>query len=300
MSVTAVGPARDLEGPLPVARRFSLLSTPGVVVEDDNRWMNGVNVIGYPAGLPSAWEPCSTGTFRVKDSSAVEGEEEAQPSSRFDPIAVYFPFSCTVRGGRGVQQKLIDRVEAVLDATLSFGVERALVAGTAGSTNPFIGDTGMDVLASGNAVSPQVGQSYLENAIAALTGRQGIIHATPAVVAAWGYGAGLPEDVPPDEEVDDPPPPHTLRTANGTPVISGAGYIGVHPLGSGGLVGPGETTDWVYATGPVEVRVGDLEPTEVEDVIDHASNDIVIRAERYVLPNWDTGLQVGVLIDWAA
>lgn len=295
MSVTAVGPALDLEGPLPVARWYSLLSTPGVVQVNDGRWMNGVNVIGYPAGLPSAWEPCSTGTMRVKESSAVGDEEDAQPSSRFDPIAVYFPFGCTVRGGRSVQQKLIDRVEEVLDATLSFGVERSLVAGTAGSLNPYVGDGNMDVLANGDPVSPQVGQSYLENAIASLTGRQGMIHATPAVVAAWGFGAGLSSS-----DVDDDPPELGLRTANGTPVISGAGYIGVHPLGPGGLAGPGETTDWVFATGPVQVRVGDREPPEIDDVIDHGTNDIVIRAERFVLPNWDTGLQVGVLIDWAA
>ena len=67
MSTTAVGVTLDLEGPLPVARRYSLLATPGVVKPSaTDRWMNGVNVVGYPDGLPVDWEPCSTGTFRVK------------------------------------------------------------------------------------------------------------------------------------------------------------------------------------------------------------------------------------------
>ena len=114
----------------------------------------------------------------------------------------------------------------VLDATLSAGVERALAEGAPLSNNPFLSDGNMDPLASGNAVSPQVGLSYLENAIAARTGRQGIIHATPGVVAAWGFGAGLSDD-----PVDEPPPMAALLTANGTPVISGAGYVGVRPIG---------------------------------------------------------------------
>jgi len=296
MSVTAVGPALDLEGPLPVARRFSLLSTPGVVVEDSDRWMNGVNVIGYPAGLPSYWEPCSTGTTRVKDSTAVDEETDAQPGSRFDAIAVYFPFTCTVRGGRRVQQSLVDRVEAVLDATLSYGVERALAAGAPFSSNPFMSDGNMLTLAGGVAVSPLVGLCYLENAIASMTGRQGVIHATPAVNAAWGYGD---EINPSNDPITEGPSSLGLRTANGTPVISGAGYVGVRPSGK---PPPAATTDWVYATGQVEVRLADKDrsPTEVEDAVDHSDNTIVIRAERFVLPNWDTGLQVGVLIDWAA
>ncbi len=289
MSTTATGITLDLEGPLPVARRYSLLATPGVVKNDGNdRWMNGVRVVGYPDGVPSRWEPCSTGTTRVKDDSV----GDAMPGERFEPIAVYFPVSCSTHGmGDSAINKLTDKLEAVLDATLSFGVEESFAKGTPFSVNPFLADGNMTPLASGAAVSPQEGQSYLENAIGSLTGRQGIIHATPAVVAAWGFGAGLDST-----EVDDPPPPRTLRTANGTPVISGAGYIGAHPSGQ---AGPGNTTDWVFATGQVEVRVESESQTTISENIDRESNDIVIRAERWALPEWDQALQVGVLIDWS-
>lgn len=276
MSTTASGITLDLTGPLPVARRHSLLETPGVLKEDNGRWMNGVHVVGYPAGVPQPFEPCSTGTFRTKDESV----GDAVPGERFDPIAVYFPVSCSTHGmGDSAIQKLIEKVETVLDATLSFGVEASLAKGTTLSVNPFFADGNMIALAAG-AVNPRVGLGYLENAIGG-TGRGGMIHATPAVVAAWQSGL--------DE-------PTVLRTSNGTPVVSGAGYIGAHPSGQ---TAPAATRDWVFATGPVEVRVEDEDRTEITEAVDRASNDIVIRAERWALPEWDTALQVGVLIDWS-
>lgn len=290
MSTTAVGITLDLDGPLPVARRYSLLATPGVVVSDSGRWMNGIQVAGYPDGVPTRWEPCSTGTFRVKDESV----GNSVPGSRFDPIAVYFPVSCSTHGmSNSAVQDLADRVETVLDATLSFGVEEAFAKGTTLSVNPFLADGNMVALASGAAVSPKVGQGYLENAIGELTGRQGVIHATPAVVSAWGMGDNLNLS---NDPITEGPPALGLRTTNGTPVISGAGYIGAHPTGE---TAPGATTDWVFATGLVEVRLESEQRTEIVEAIDQTTNDIVIRAERWVLPDWDQALQVGVLIDWS-
>lgn len=281
MSTTAVGVTLDLEGPLPVARRHSLLATEGVVKNDENdRWMSGVRVVGYPDGVPSRWEPCTTGTTRVKDDSVGDG----YPGSRFEPIAVYFPVSCSTHGmSNSAVENLVTRTEQVLDATLSFGVEQSLVSGTPFSVNPFIGDGNMTALASSAAVSPRIGLSYLENAIGELTARQGLIHAVPAVTVAWGYGAGLYDTA-------------EIYTPNGTPVASGDGYIGARPSGKPGLTA---TQAWTFATGPVEVRIQDEVRSTIDESVDRQSNDIVIRAERWVLPEWDQALQVGVLIDWS-
>lgn len=299
MSVTAVGVSTDLDGPLPVARRFSLLETPGIVVEragpdDSPRWANGVIVDSYPAGTPAVWEPCTTGTNRVKDESAVEGEEDPHPLPRFDPVAVYFPFTCGTHGTSSASlRKLINRIDATLEATLSHGVEDALANGVIFSTNPFLGDTNLTQLGGPGAVSPQTGLGYLENAIGDLTGRQGLIHATPAINAAWGFGDAInPSNAP----VDAAPPALALRTPNGTPVISGSGYIGTDPQGK---TASGATTEWAFATGPVQVRVAQIVDPELAEVVDRDDNTVVIRAERYVLYDWDTALQVGVLIDWS-
>jgi hypothetical protein len=298
MSVTAVGVTTDLDGPLPVPRRFSLLNTPGVVVEqvgegENPRWLSGVNVVGYPAGVPHTWEPCTTGTMRVKESVAdlFDEEDDDQPQARFDPIAVYFPLTCSSIGQRN-PDRLAERAKKVLDATLSFGVEKAISQGVFLSNNPNFSDSNTVALAGGTAVSPQVGLSYLENAIGIRTGRQGVIHSTPAVTAAWGFGAGLSDD-----PIDEPAPEAVLRTANGTPVISGAGYIGARPVGQPGL---GPTEDWVFATGQIEVRIGDGPRMDITESLDRTINEITFRAERFVLADWDTSLQVGVLIDWAS
>lgn len=292
MSTTAVGITLDLDGPLPVARRYSLRSTPGVVVEEvganegEPRWMNGVNVIGYPDGMPETWEPCTTGTMRVKE----DGSD--QPQARFDPVAIYFPLTCSSLG-MGDPDRFASRAEAVLEATLATGLESALVKGVPFSTNPFVADSNMLALTGNTAVSPRVGLSYLEEAIAGLTGRQGIIHATPGTITAWGFGDELN---PSSADVDESPPAIGLRTSNGTPVISGAGYVDADPTS---LAGPGATESWAFATGPVEVRIGDGPTMDITESMDRLINLVTFRAERYALIDWDTALQVGILIDWS-
>ena len=67
MSVTAIGPAFTLDAPRPVAPPYGLLSVPGVLADDEReRWLNGVNMFGFPTQDTWTWDPCSAGTFRVK------------------------------------------------------------------------------------------------------------------------------------------------------------------------------------------------------------------------------------------
>lgn len=276
MSVTAVGPALDIDGPLPVKPPHSLLSIPGVLLGDGDRWMNGVNVYGYPEEVPATWEPCATGTFRTKE----EGGETPQP--RFDAFGMYVPITCSA-GYMGDWRDFADRAATVLEATESFGVEEALSQGVSMSLNPFFGDANLDIL-GGGAVTPTVGLSFLEDAIGA-TGRMGIIHATPSVVSTWGFNLL--------EERDG-----ALRTANGTPVAAGGGYIGADPV-SGGTPAVGQS--WAFATGPVQVRLSEmlLVGDDINGTLDTSNNDVTFRAEKYALAVWDGALQAGVLIDWS-
>ena len=205
---TAVGPALDLDGPPPVAPRHPLLATEGVVVtEDATRVLNGVNVYGYPTGCSSLWEPCSDGTFRTKDS------ESEQPDT-------------SLRLVRGLQAHhlLIDwdgRPGDVLRTSLegagchslcrggvhARGRARGIVQSRSSGTRTWT------ILNSGTAVSPSNGFAFLEEAIGE-TCRQGMIHATPAVIASGTQTFPL-------SGMD------RLETANGTPVVSGMGYQGV-------------------------------------------------------------------------
>lgn len=271
--ITGVGVRLDLDGPRPVAPPHSLLNTPGVVVEQgDGRWLNGVNLDTYPTDLPVGWDPCSAGTNRTKD----DGSGSLVP--QFDPFVVYIPATCsTFSLGR-----LKEMLAVSFDAMQSYGVEHGFAAGVVGMDNPFLADLNMVALAGGAAVTPEAGVSYLENAIGAI-GQRGIIHATPAVVNALGY------DKVKGGAIDE------LLTMNGTPIVSGGGYEGIHPVGH---AGPSAGQDWIYATGAIEVRLGPISITDLVSSLDRSDNTVTFRAERPVLATWDTALQVGVLVDW--
>jgi hypothetical protein len=276
---TAVGPALDLDGPVPAAFPYRLLAAPEpeVVVEERNRPLNGINMWGYPEGTPELWEPCLTGTFREKLSDS----EWQQP--RFDGVTAYFPITCSTITAN--PREFADRAEAVLNATFSYAVEEALAKGVDSSTNPFFGDANLTQL-GGGAVSAQAGLNYLENAIGQ-TGRRGIIHATPGTVSAWNY-VNL---------VNRVEGANFLRTANGTLVISGAGYYNTDPSGKAAS-DPTVGQEWAFASGPVVVYTQPAPELEISEYVDREANEVIYRAERSFVALWDTSLQSGVLIDW--
>jgi hypothetical protein len=253
------------------------LATPGVVVsEDAGRWLNGVNVRAYPEDVPDLWAPCSEDAYRVKTDG------ETGRITTFDAFVCYLPITCS---SLGVYQDLQGQAERVLEATYSFAVEEGLAQGVPTTANPWFGDVNLTIL-GGGAVTPTVALSYLENAIGE-TGRKGMIHATPAVVTAWTRLALVGDD-PGDPESN-------LVTLNGTPVVSGGGYIGTDPA-SGSTPGTGQ--DWAFATGPVQVRIGPVVMTDVRQSLERSENVLTFRAERYVLAQWDGALQSGILVDW--
>jgi hypothetical protein len=85
-----------------------------------------------------------------------------------------------------------------------------------------------------------------------------------------------------------------LETPNGTPVATGGGYIGAEADGDA----PDTGNSFVFATGPVEVRLAPVSTLEIAEVLDRSDNTVTFRAERYALAIWDTCLQVAVEIDW--
>lgn len=276
MTVTAIAPALDLDAPALVAPQYGLLSVPGVLAaeEERGRWLAGVNLLGIDTADTWTWDPCSSGTFRVKD------EDGALTTERFDAFGVGLSLKCSTVG---LPRNFSERLAAAADAVTSFLVERAISQGSAVTTNPSLGDTNLDILASGSAVKPSEALSWLENAIGA-KGVRGIIHATPAVVSAWGF--------------DKLRTNGAIETAAGTYVAGGGGYIGADPA-AGSTPADGE--DWAFATAMVEVRMTPLNVlgAELRESLDRTTNEVVIRAERYVLATWDAELvQAGVLVDW--
>jgi len=281
-TVTAVGPATILDGPLPVPPLHALLETPGVLVEeasagDRPRWLNGAGVWGFPSDVPSAWEPCS------QESSRTKSDTSTQPQVMVDPFGIYLPIVCS---SLGMTDDFDERAAIALRATQSYGVERALAGGVTGSANAFFGDPNMDILAAGAAVSAVNGIAYLENAIAA-SGRRGMIHIAPPVAVKLD---GIPLG---GDGITGP-----LLTPSGNSIVVGAGYSGLDPAGA--APAPGPTESWAYATGPVEVRLSEVMviPQDIGDALDTSTNEVVYRAERFVLAVWDGAVQAGVRIGW--
>jgi len=284
MSSIAVSGLITVTDPVPQERMHSLLTVPGVNLGDTgDRWRMGINVWGYPTETPDIWAECTDdgGTVRAKE------EESTQPVAGFTSFELYVPIMCSARGNVG---ELAERALRVLNATQAWGVERALSRGILGLGNKHLVDSDLPPAAIG-VVSAAVGISHLDNLIAA-TGRQGMIHVTPAV--GDRAGAAFIESETPDAPI---------YTRAGTPVAIGAGYVGANPaIDNPGMTAPGTTTDWIFATGPVSVRI-ESEPTqlpeEISEALDRSNNDIVYRAEKVAVVSWDTALQVGVLVDWA-
>ena len=276
MSVTAVGIPLDIDGPLPVAPEHSLLNTPGVVQEADNRVLGGGAVWGYPTGCAELWDPCSTGTFRTK------AEDSTQPTPSFESYVVYKAINCSPMSLRN-EEELNTRIVRTLDAVVSGAVEKAIVGGVTGLSNPYIGDANMvdSTPTPGTAVSPRVGVNILENKIGT-TCRQGMILTTPAAVTAL-------QTFPFDAD-------RRLLTSNGTRIVSADGMIG---LVTAKLTAQTGTKGWMVASGPIEVYMGTTVTFDTRTSLDRSDNTLVFRAERYVLSVWDTALQAAVLVDWS-
>jgi hypothetical protein len=277
---TTMGPPLALDGPLPVAPSRGLLATATIVPSGSDRFGVGGAIWPYPPGLPTTWDACSTGTFRTK----ADGEGWELPV--FSAFTAYLPITCSTLTAHSPGFE--DRVRLAFAAKESYAVAYELARGHANPLNPFLTDANLVILAGGSAVTPDVGLSYLEDAIGA-TGITGMIHTTPAVGAAingsGGYGIDLRSGA-------------LLTTANGTPVALDGGYIGASPsLHAPLTAGQG----WAFATGPVQIRRnGDIEvvPGEIREATDRSINEVTFRAERDYLVTWDTELQAGVLIDW--
>lgn len=267
-----------LDGPLPSEPEHCLLAVPGVVVPGDGHWEAGATIYPYPVDVPSTWEPCSVGTFRVK------GDGSAWPLPQFSPFAAYIAITCSSMS-IGDPDEFRGRAEIALDAVQSFAVEQALSQGVSESPNPFFLDGNEDLPNGLTAVRPDVGLAFLEEAIGE-SGRNGLIHLTPAVAAALGYNFLRERNTPANTT--------PLTTTAGTHVSVGGGYKGAHRINH--TVATGQS--WCFATGPVEVRISDADLIDISQTLDRSENIVTFRAEKYVLAVWDTQVQTAILVDW--
>jgi len=151
------------------------------------------------------------------------------------------------------------------------------------------------------AVSPGIALALFAQALAnCADGSRGMIHATPALVARWLNLTAL-NSVPVSSLVDELGEniagPNVLVTPDrGDIVIDGTGYLGTGPLGQ---PPPGANEAWAYATGIVDVRLGDVEvfPETLAEALDRRVNTITFRGERTGMAIHDGCCMFAVLVD---
>ena len=276
--------AERVEGlaPSPVLRGLFAVAPPlvGDAAGDGSRWLNGVTLDPYPCGSAIVLP----GVACVDDPEALAGEDVTPApapdswAAHFDPFLVYLPDSCSTFG-LGPYAEFAQRLRAVFDVVAGAAVEHEFWTGTQVPTNPHLDDgTSTD---AGPPAGMVAGVAQLEQAIAD-SGRAGVIHMpVAAAVVAGAYGL---------VEVQG----QVLRTtAMGTPVAAGAGYTGTGPGGEQ----PPDGSAWLYATGPVRVRLGDVDvPDGIASAMRRNVNRVVVRAQRPALVEWDRCLHASQLV----
>lgn len=255
------------------------------------RWMNGGEVYPYPPHTGDIWDACAPATL-TSGAKSFGDEDSGFVNPQFAAITVYLAETCKSYRVWD-QERFKARAVVALNAVETSLLGRHFMTGEGSPLSPYLADGAGVFPIADTATNPSNGLALLENEIGK-TGKLGLIHGSPA------FATGLRERFAVDNRTG------VIRTINGNPVIPDPGYShGSRPHGHAAATG---TQEWIYATGPIDIRRSELFvfPERVEEALDRGgtggattgrSNSITYRAERYYLVTWDTVLQAAVLID---
>lgn len=240
-------------------------------------------------GVSYEQRPCSGGgTYDPCDPDPVE------VTSLGDPVYVAgFPIkvgsACSALDGYTVA-RLPELVADLLWVRQHYIAGREFWTGeqaqASGWDNPYL-QNAATVTTVGYSLSTCGGLAALEDAIGnECSGGAAVIHASPALATAWARDFQV-------QRVGDV----LYTTAQGTPVISGPGYLGTGP----DYTDPTEEsagTTWAYATGLLDVRLGPAVRSEpIATNIDKDTNKVTVWGERLAQISWDGCCHLAVQID---
>jgi len=225
-----------------------------------------------------------------------------QAPQTYMPYVIETPYTCSSFGFKAANYE--ERARRQLEANKHKALEYEFWTGNINPSNiSLVRGTPNDDLhvlnpggaAAPTAVSPSMALVMLEQALANCgSGGRGLIHATTGLVERW---SGLYVVSPMDEF---PIPVEMITTrSRGDIVVNGSGYPGTGPLGQP-PPGPGET--WAYATGMVNIRMGQTEiyPKEMKEALDRRTNTVTYRGEVVASAVHDGCCSFAVLVDVGA
>lgn len=285
-TMTGAAPRIRLDGPLPRAPLYTLVSA-AQEAPLDSHWAAGAAIVPFPAGTPLGDDPCGDASPPGKQEP-----ERLELPGVFPTYTAYLGEVCSTFGV-GDWDDWKARANQALLARQSWSLERQLVEAEFvqddnGVEVAHLGDDDVTVL-GGGAVPVATALGYLEDHLAT-SGSDGLIHLTPSAAAVLGF-----ERLRDDRGI--------LRTARGTRVVVGDGYVGAQPPHPNGTpeAAAAAGQSWLYVSGPVMYRLSGIEalPDTIAEALDRQTNEVVYRAEQDQWVAWDKQIQGAVLADWS-
>jgi len=273
------------QGAAPEPAKFGLLNSK-TLVTTTGRWSGGIALDSLACNVSTRIvDICGT-------NNEVEVTEPGDSNVLFRPYNIESSYECSTMGFKN--QDYFAKARLGLELCQNKAAEAELWTGALakqddtrdaeGLPNPnryLASPDAEDVTpTTGTAVKPAYGLALLEEAIGQCgCGSTGYIHATRAV------GSTLPVRVEGD----------TLVTKLGNYVIAGTGYTGTGPDGSE----PTGSQVWMYATGQITARVGDISvtPDTLSEATNTRNNTVTVTASRDAAVTWDGCCHYAVLVD---
>lgn len=275
--------------------KYGLILSSVLPKDDTNgRWVNGFE-----------WDPeaCGdAGIIGVCDDREKEHNSNNFAVQTYDPFIIFAEDHCSTMTHA---RDRAGRAQRLLNACQSRRLEHELWTGEGskaiGTQNPYLASPDTEILADGDPVALRDALAALEEARAACAcGGQGMVHMTvqTAILLASVQLIRREGDI--------------LYTILNTIVVPGAGYTGSSPdTISGddvvdGTVDESGATAWMYVTGLVNVRLGEVitlgaEPDGPDGQrftgVDRSINDQTVRAERAAAATFDPCCLIGINTD---
>lgn len=270
---------------------------PAPAAANSERFVGGLIVSANRPTAPDRWENGITYEPECvgddPDPHAIECGGETFGTTGQDPSAVvewdayglHKTYRCSTLAARGKDWRALAlrRLQRASDRMLGRELWRGTKARAESYPNRFLASNDSDEVTDG-ATSPTDALACLQQA---LGGEVGMIHAPIQVVTHWSALNLLERDG------------LTLRTQMGHFVVGSEGYDGSGPdaegAGQGTPVAVAEGSMWAYATGIVDVRLGEIlvignplgTPEQVDRSGSGTSNRGLVVAHRAALASWD-------------
>jgi hypothetical protein len=266
-----------VDAPALAAAPFGLVNRI-TLTPDVDRWEGGVAYESLScAAKVDLWDLCDPNETNVSDGTGKDRIVSAPP------MGITVTDTCTSTFGADFRNKAEGRVKDLLEAStqkaLEFELKWGAVASQADPVGRWLTGPGT-VIVDSSGVSPKAAIALLEDAYADCGyGGAPVLHLTRGT-------AGAIKSLVEEDGV--------LFTKVGSMVIAGSGYSTSDPSGGGAWDGT-----WAFATGPVQVWLGDpaIYPETLGQAVDVAKNDIRFKAERLAAVAFDGCCTFAVKVD---